>query len=202
MWEYLVNYYFYHKIKRRILCFQAKSNCKACRIECDLFLIIFVESAENMFFKLELNGLPFTPAENQVIYVENEYNEEINRYIQSNYNAICEHFKKSGYEFCYLPYLAGALADNGVADYYAPYSQELTDCLFQSDFLLQYMANPQNRGKVPPSLVYYSDAFAEYRHDLFRNYFGWVCLAVIVLLGGFWFGFKKIKKYITRNISK
>lgn len=169
MWEYLVNYYFYHKIKRRILCFQAKSNCKACRIECDLFLIIFVESAENMFFKLELNGLPFTPAENQVIYVENEYNEEINRYIQSNYDAICEHFKKSGYEFCYLPYLAGALADNGVADYYAPYSQKLTDCLFQSDFLLQYMANPQNRGKVPPSLVYYSDAFAEKGVCIYRG---------------------------------
>lgn len=42
----------------------------------------------------------------------------------------------------------------------------------------------------------YSDAFAEYRHELFRTYFGWVCLAVIVLLGGFWFGFKRIKKYI------
>lgn len=42
----------------------------------------------------------------------------------------------------------------------------------------------------------YSDAFAEYRHDLFRNYFGWVCLAVVVLLGGFWFGFKRVKKYI------
>lgn len=42
----------------------------------------------------------------------------------------------------------------------------------------------------------YSDAFAEYRHDMFRNYFGWVCLAVVVLLGGFWFGFKKIQKYV------
>lgn len=42
----------------------------------------------------------------------------------------------------------------------------------------------------------YSDAFAEYRHNLFRSYFGWICLAVVVLLGVSWFGFKKIKKYI------
>lgn len=42
----------------------------------------------------------------------------------------------------------------------------------------------------------YSDAFAEYRHDLFRQYFGWVCLAVVAILGGFWFGFKRVKKYI------
>lgn len=42
----------------------------------------------------------------------------------------------------------------------------------------------------------YSDAFAEYRHEIFRNYFGWVCLVAVLLLGGFWFGFKRIKKYI------
>ena len=97
-----------------------------------------------MFFKLELNQLPFTPVERQIIYVENEYNEKINSYIQSNYDAICGYFKKSGYEFCYLPYLAGALADNVTADYYAPYSQDLNEIHFQNDFLLQYMANPQN----------------------------------------------------------
>ena len=122
-----------------------------------------------MFFKLELNQLPFTPVEQQVIYVENEYNEKINSYIQSNYDAVCGYFKKSGYEFCYLPYLAGALADNETADYYAPYSQDLNEIHFQNDFLLQYMANPQNRGKVPPSLVYYSEAFAEEDACIFRG---------------------------------
>lgn len=42
----------------------------------------------------------------------------------------------------------------------------------------------------------YSDAFAEYRHNLFRQYFGWICLVIVLLLGGFWFGFKRVKKYI------
>ena len=42
----------------------------------------------------------------------------------------------------------------------------------------------------------YSDAFSEHRHELFRQYFGWVCLAVVAILGGFWFSFKRVKKYI------
>ena len=42
----------------------------------------------------------------------------------------------------------------------------------------------------------YSEAFAEYRHDIFRSYFGWICLAVVVLLGGTWIGFKRVKKYV------
>lgn len=42
----------------------------------------------------------------------------------------------------------------------------------------------------------YSEAFSEHRHELFRQYFGWVCLAVVVILGAFWFGFKRMKKYV------
>ncbi len=42
----------------------------------------------------------------------------------------------------------------------------------------------------------YSEAFAKYRHDCFRNYFGLICLAAVVLLGGLWIGFKRVKKYI------
>lgn len=42
----------------------------------------------------------------------------------------------------------------------------------------------------------YSDAFAEYRHNIFRKYFGWICLAVVLLLGGLWIGFKRLKKYV------
>ena len=41
----------------------------------------------------------------------------------------------------------------------------------------------------------YSDAFAEYRHNIFRSYFGWICLAAVLLLGGAWTGFKRVKKY-------
>ena len=114
-----------------------------------------------MFFKLELNQLPFTPVERQVIYVENEYNEKINRYIQKNYDAICTHFRTKGYEFCYLPILSKELSRKRLVSYYTPHTSEVNNLNYQNDFLLQFMANPQNRNKIPSSLVYYSEAFAE-----------------------------------------
>ena len=123
----------------------------------------------HMFFKIEFNQLPFQPAKQQVIYVENEYNEKINRFIQTNYEAIGNHFRQQGWEFCYLPYLAKELTSAGATGYYAPYSESAAECDFKSDFLLQFMANPQNEGKVPPSLVYYSDAFAEEDACIFRG---------------------------------
>ena len=122
-----------------------------------------------MFFKIEFSQLPFQPAKQQVIYIENEYNEKINRFIQTNYEAICNHFRLQGWEFCYLPYLAKELTSAGATGYYAPYSEGTAECDFKSDFLLGFIANPQNKGKVPPSLVYYSDAFAEKDACIFRG---------------------------------
>ena len=39
----------------------------------------------------------------------------------------------------------------------------------------------------------YSKCFSEYRHQLFRQYFGWIVLAVVVGCGALWIGFKKLK---------
>lgn len=122
-----------------------------------------------MFFKIEFNQLPFQPAKQQVIYIENEYNETINRFIQTNYEAIRKHYELWGWEFCYMPYLAKDLTSAGAADYYAPYSEGTAECDFKSDFLLQFMAIPRNKGKVPPSLVYYSNVFAEKDACIFRG---------------------------------
>ena len=122
-----------------------------------------------MFFKIEFNQLPFQPAKQQVIYVESEYNEKINLYIQTNYEAIRQHYEFWGWEFCYMPYLAKDLTSSRALDYYAPYSESVAECDIKNDFLLQFMANPQNRTKVPQSLVYYSDAFAEEDACIFRG---------------------------------
>ena len=122
-----------------------------------------------MFFKIEFNQLPFQPAKQQVIYVESEYNEKINRFIQTNYETIRQHYEFRGWEFCYMPYLAKDLTSSGALDYYAPYSEGVAECDIKNDFLLQFMANPQNRTKVPPSLVYYSDVFAEEEACIFRG---------------------------------
>lgn len=41
-----------------------------------------------MYFTLGLKELPFEQAKRQVIYTEGEYNVEVNRFIQKNYDAI------------------------------------------------------------------------------------------------------------------
>ncbi len=50
--------------------------------------------------------------------------------------------------------------------------------------------------------VGYSQSFSEYRHELFREYFGWVVLAVIVILSLAWIGFKKLKNKVDELANK
>ena len=59
-----------------------------------------------MKYTLGLKGLPFEPHPKQIIYVENEYDEEINHFIFDHHEDLCNYFKLFGYEFCYLPLLS------------------------------------------------------------------------------------------------
>lgn len=113
-----------------------------------------------MYYTIGLCNLPFKQDRKQVIYVEQAYNVAVNRYIQTNYEAICSKFKSRGYEFCYLPYLAQDLADETVIDYFAPYQAEVWGVSMASNQLLQFMARPENRSKIPASLWYCHDDYA------------------------------------------
>ena len=109
-----------------------------------------------MFFTLGLNKLPFEPQKEQIIYVENEYSKPVNNYIQKNYEAIRSHFKKNGLEFIYMPKLMEKVKSPEFIMYNAPYAEGIKeDVNFTSDFLLQFMAHPENKKTFPPSLVYY-----------------------------------------------
>lgn len=107
-------------------------------------------------YTLGLKGLPFRPDSKQVIYVENEYDEEVNRYIQDNYDRIVQTFRDLGHEFCYLPYLARELASSPSVRYYAPFSsgdfKPAADV--KSDFILNWMLHPEDRESIEPSLLY------------------------------------------------
>lgn len=46
---------------------------------------------------------PFKPVKNQIIYIESQFNVELNKYITENYNTICELFQEKGSNFVYLP---------------------------------------------------------------------------------------------------
>ena len=68
---------------------------------------------------LTLNNPPFTPADDQVIYLEWQENEGINAFIKKNYEWMKELFLSYGLNFCYLPMLG-----RDVIKYNAPH---LTD---------------------------------------------------------------------------
>ena len=59
----------------------------------------------NFYITEELTKLPFTLYDGDIIYCENEYDENLNRYIQMHYHEICTHFKSRGFEFIYFPRL-------------------------------------------------------------------------------------------------
>lgn len=115
-----------------------------------------------MTFTLGLQQLPFEPVENQVIYVENEYNDYVNSYIQKHYDEIRSRFEKAGCQFCYFPKMTDELLRQDVVNYNAPYANGYDANLkIKSDYLLQFMERPEERKNFPPSLVFYDPFFQD-----------------------------------------
>ncbi len=110
-----------------------------------------------MKYLLGLKKLPFEQCVDQIIYVEGEYDEKVNRYIQENYELITQKFESWGYKFCYMPYLGQELAESKSMQYYVPFASSNFKPIseFKSDFLLNWMVNPSNKKKIKPSLLYY-----------------------------------------------
>lgn len=119
-----------------------------------------------MVFTLGLNKLPFEQESYQIIYTEGQYDEEVNSLIRKNFKEISAHFKSRGYEFCYIPYLKYDLARGERQHYNAPYAKA-AQLKFMSDdnFILEYMVHPENRGKIPPSLLFYHPSCWDHKFD-------------------------------------
>lgn len=132
------------------------------------------ESEENSKYKIAhtalglKENLPFEPTTCEVIYIENEYDEKVNRCIRDNIDFIRECFAKRGFVFVYLPLLEEELKDNDDFWHYrCPYADKVDRYdipPISSNFLLYFMINPQNRRNVRPS-------FARYNYN--QNYVHW-----------------------------
>ena len=107
-----------------------------------------------MKYTLGLKGLPFEPHPKQIIYVESSYDELVNEFIQQNHNTICGHFASQGYEFIYLPLLSLRFGKY-VRNYYNPLCDNGNNIPIKSGFILDFMARPQNRSEIAPSLIYW-----------------------------------------------
>ena len=134
-------------------------------------------------------GLPFEPVHEEVIYIENEYDEATNRCIEENIDLIQECFAKRNFVFVYLPLLGKELAAEDIRRYHQPYvSASETDigaeqddtgemASLKSSYLLDFMKNPQNRGNIAPCFARYNYSMLEYqfagekRTDMWVDYF-------------------------------
>ena len=105
-------------------------------------------------------GLPFSPVERQVIYVEDVYNDVINAVIKKHYDQLCYNFDQYGLTFVYLPIetsrewmekrlYALDLDKNGMVEYPEAIS---------SDFMVKYLSNYEDRKKLRPSLIWFDSA--------------------------------------------
>lgn len=66
--------------------------------------------------------LPYTPDVSQIIYIEGEYKEALNKYIKNNIDTISSFFKEKNKEFIYIPHIVDYIKSN--SRYYNPYQKE------------------------------------------------------------------------------
>ena len=110
-----------------------------------------------MLYTLGLKKLPFEPDCNQIIYIEGQHDEEVNELIRNNFHRIKECFAEKNYDFCYIPFLKHALTTGERMHYNAPYAKcsREADFMVNDNFILDYMLHPENKEKIPPSLLFY-----------------------------------------------
>lgn len=121
---------------------------------------------EQKYFTLGLKKLPFEPDFNQIIFIEGQHDEEVNRLIRRNFYAIRKCFQKYHFDFCYIPFLKYDLTHGERLHYNAPYAKSAKDVeiMVNDNFILDYMIHPENREKLPSMLLYYHPACWNFRY--------------------------------------
>jgi hypothetical protein len=119
-------------------------------------------------FNLEHHGLkvfniPFVPEDNEIFYIENDYDVEANLFIKENIDLIREVLASKGLTFVYLPSISVSkeMAEAMVAYYSAnrlinSINNEDFKHGLKNDFLLDYMVYPQNRSKITHGFCWYN----------------------------------------------
>ena len=109
-----------------------------------------------MSFQLSFANLPFKPDKSQVIYVEEFYDEQANRFITDNYHELRQWFEYRGYEFIYLPMLFKDDELKRKVLYYAPYLETkiVEDKSLRSSYLLNFLSSSHLGEAVKPSILF------------------------------------------------
>ena len=111
-------------------------------------------------FGLRLKSLPFSFSPDEIIFVENGYDERLNQMIKRNLDFIQACLNKNKYahlRFVYLPNLIkDILQDEEAIGYIAPSGTKVplsSEIELKSNILLDYMVEPGNRDKIPPCFI-------------------------------------------------
>lgn len=109
-----------------------------------------------MRFSIAFKDLPFEPAKDQVIYIENTFDEGINNYIKENYALLIKSFSRWELDFVYFPCYFKNLDIKSKVEYYAPYLSSEIELAreLKSSILLDFMSNPENRKNIGPSFLF------------------------------------------------
>lgn len=94
-------------------------------------------------------NLMFKPISSQIIYIENSFHPQVNKFIVENHEEISLLFSKKGYHFCYIPFLKQNRLTTEVIEYYYPnldenmikLNQEKDITIDYDDFLLETLEN-------------------------------------------------------------
>lgn len=110
-----------------------------------------------MNYQLSFANLPFKPDKSQVIYLEEYYDEQANRFITDNYHDLRRLFELRGYEFIYLPMLFKDEELKRKVLYYAPYLQTkiVEDKSLRSNYLLKLLNHSPSFDVLKPSLLFH-----------------------------------------------
>ncbi len=109
-----------------------------------------------MNYQLSFANLPFKPDRSQVIYVEEFYDKQANRFITDNYHELRQWFEYRGYEFIYLPMLFKDDELKRKVLYYAPYLETkiVADKSLRSSYLLNFLSSSHLGEAVKPSILF------------------------------------------------
>lgn len=141
--------------------------------------------------KINFCNLPFEPDKNQVIYIENNYDKTINRFITDNYVFIQEQFKQKGLEFIYLPLLFEDQQMLKAIQYNAPYinADAITRIQLPSTYMLQYVSRQKEANEISPSLLFCPE----------KNDVGWTFHLTDILSSQGWFNRFLYEKFPCRK---
>jgi len=97
--------------------------------------------------------LPFTPCERQVIYIEDEYNSELNALLSGHCEKLQEKLSPYEGDICYFPALSKTLGDNNHVRYFTPYQDRPVQATVDSRCLNAYAKKGE---RISPAFVIYT----------------------------------------------